>query len=52
MSICHIFYIYCHLCVLFLKLIKGFEMSLIFKNAESLFQKFENQVEIWAEKVF
>jgi len=27
-------------------------MSLVIKNAESLFQKFENSVGVWAEKLF
>jgi hypothetical protein len=32
--------------------IKGLKMSLIMKNAESLFEKFENSVEKWANKIF
>ncbi len=52
MSFCHIIYIYVSICVLFIKLLKGFEMSLVIKNAESLFQKFENNIEKWAEKLF
>ncbi len=31
---------------------KGYEMSLVLKNAESLFEKFENCIEEWAEKIF
>jgi len=27
-------------------------MSLLIKNAESLFERFENEIEKWAEKVF
>jgi len=27
-------------------------MSLIIENAESLFERFENSIEKWAEKVF
>jgi len=27
-------------------------MSLVLKNAESLFEKFENCIEEWAEKIF
>jgi len=31
---------------------KGDKMSLLIKNAETLFEKFEYQMEIWAEKLF
>lgn len=31
---------------------KGFKMSLIIKNAETLFEKFEIRLEKWAEKLF
>jgi len=27
-------------------------MSIIIKNAESLFERFENSLEIWAKKIF
>jgi len=27
-------------------------MSIIIKNAESLFERFESSLEIWAEKIF
>jgi len=27
-------------------------MSVVIKNAESFFEKFENTLEIWAEKIF
>jgi len=27
-------------------------MSLLIKNAETLFERFENKMEIWAEKLF
>jgi len=27
-------------------------MSLFIKNAETLFERFENKMEIWAEKLF
>ena len=36
---------------LYLK-IKGLNMSVIIKNAESLFERFESKMEIWAEKLF
>lgn len=31
---------------------KGYKMSIIIKNAESLFERFESKMEIWAEKLF
>jgi len=31
---------------------KGVIMSLLIKNAETLFERFENKMEIWAEKLF
>jgi len=31
---------------------KGYKMSIIIMNAESLFEKFESKMEIWAEKLF
>jgi len=27
-------------------------MSLLIKNAETLFERFENRIEMWAEKLF
>ena len=52
MSFCHIFILSMCFSVVFIKLIKGSEMSLVIKNAESLFEKFENSIEKWAEKLF
>ena len=52
MTICHIFYKECQNRVVFSKLTKGFKMSIIIKNAESLFERFEKNVGIWAEKIF
>jgi len=31
---------------------KGDKMSIIMKNAETMFEKFESKMEIWAEKLF
>ncbi len=31
---------------------KGYKMSIIIKNAESMFERFESKMEIWAEKIF
>ena len=31
---------------------KGCKMSIIIKNAESMFERFESKMEIWAEKLF
>ena len=39
-------------CVVLFKLSKGFEMAIIIKNAESLFERFENSIGDWAEKIF
>ena len=36
---------------LYLK-VKGYKMSIIIKNAESIFERFESKMEIWAEKIF
>jgi len=33
-------------------LTKGYDMSIIIENAQSLFQRFENSVEEWADKLF
>ncbi|PHQ91886.1 MAG: hypothetical protein COB42_02740 [Sulfurimonas sp.] len=38
--------------VLYVNFIKGFDMSIVIKNVESLFEKFEKSIEIWAEKLF
>jgi hypothetical protein len=38
--------------VLFSKLTKGCVMQMMIKNVESLFEKFENTIEKWANKVF
>ena len=34
------------------QLIKGFEMVIMVKNAQSLLEKIENSIEIWAERIF
>ena len=52
MTKCHIFYKGCQKVVVFFKLTKGFEMSILIKNAETLFERFENSVGEWAEKIF
>jgi hypothetical protein len=52
MTICHKIKIKLQLSVIFSKLIEGFTMLIIIKNAESLFERFENSLELWAEKVF
>jgi len=52
MTICHIIIKNVYKSVIFSKLTKGFEMALIIKNAESLFERFENSVGDWAEKIF
>lgn len=52
MTICHIYIKNVNISVIFSKLTKGFEMSLIIKNAESLFERFENSIGNWAEKIF
>jgi len=31
---------------------KGYKMSIIIKNAESMFEKFEKRMEEWAERLF
>lgn len=51
MTKCNIFYTFLKLCVVFKK-IEGFKMSIIVKNAQSLLEKFENSLEIWAKKLF
>lgn len=52
MTICNILYINCHYCVKSSQELKGYEMSMIIKNAESLFERFESSVEKWANKLF
>jgi hypothetical protein len=52
MTICHIIIQNITKSVVFIKLTKGFEMSILLKNAESLFEKFEKVVEEIAERVF
>ncbi len=39
-------------CVVFCIFNKGFVMSMIIKNAESLFERFENSIEEWASRIF
>ena len=45
MTNCNNFYTYSHNCVKLSQKLKGYEMSMIIKNAESLFERFENSVE-------
>jgi len=52
MTICHTFIKNITKSVVFTKLTKGFEMSILLKNAESLFERFEKVVEEIAERVF
>ena len=52
MTICHIIFNNVNKCVLLSKFNKGFDMALIIKNAESLFERFENSIGDWAEKIF
>jgi len=52
MTICHIFILKINITVIFIKLYKGFDMAIIIKNAESLFERFENSIGNWAEKIF
>lgn len=41
------------MCIIFeIIKIKGFRMSVIIINAETLFEKFETRLEEWAEKLF
>lgn len=51
MTKCNIFNIYIKLCVIFEKL-EGFKMSIVVKNAQSLLEKFEKSLEVWAERFF
>jgi len=52
MTICHIIVLFINKIVIFFNLNKGFEMAIIIKNTESLFEKFENTIGNWAEKFF
>jgi len=52
MTICHIILKKITKSVVYTKLTKGFEMSILLKNAESLFERFEKVVEEIAERVF
>ena len=52
MTICHIFNAIVKKYVVLNKLFKGFEMSILIENAQSLFQRFENSIEILAERFF
>jgi len=54
MTICHIIIKYYIFCVEFLHILnnKGLKMSILIKNAENLFEKFEKTCEEWAEKLF
>ncbi len=52
MTNCHTFIEKITKSVVFTKLTKGFEMSILLKNAESLFERFEKVVEEIAERVF
>ncbi|WP_324170458.1 hypothetical protein [Sulfurimonas sp.] len=52
MAKCNTFYKILRNIVIFYKLSKGYEMSIIINNAQSLFERFENSIEMWAKKVF
>ena len=52
MANCHTFLNYMKKCVVYVIFNKGYVMSMIIKNAESLFERFENSIEMWASKVF
>ncbi len=52
MSICHIFYFFYKKHVISNNLSKGFKMLIFIENAQSLFQKFENNIEILANRFF
>ena len=52
MAICHIFNTFAKKCVIFNNLFKGFEMSILVENAQNLFERFENSIEILACKFF
>ena len=52
MTICHIIYKKCFFVVIFFKLIKGFAMLTLMKNAESLFERFEKTCEVLAQRIF
>jgi hypothetical protein len=52
MTICHIFYAFLKNRVVLSSLFKGFKMSILIKNAQSLFQRFENNIEILAKRFF
>ena len=52
MTICHIIIEIAIFCIKSVYKLKGYEMSVIIKNAESLFERFENTIEVWAEKLF
>ncbi len=46
------YYFFLYYCNIVTFLNKGDAMSLIIKNAENLFEKFERRLENWAEKLF
>ena len=52
MTKCHSFSLYTKNLVVYVIFNKGFVMSMIIKNAESIFEKFERSIEMWASKVF
>lgn len=52
MAKCNTFYKILRKTVIFCKIIKGYAMLIIINNAQSLFERFENSVEMWAKKVF
>ena len=52
MTICHIFNTFVKKYVVLSSLFKGFKMSILIENAQSLFQRFENNIEILAKRFF
>ena len=54
MTFCHTFYILLQYGVILFQFItnKGNKMSIIIKNAENMFERFETSIEKWAEKIF
>ena len=52
MTNCNIFYLMTQNYVIFCKFNQGNKMSIVIKHTQSLLERFENKLEIWAEKVF
>jgi len=47
----YFYFLFKKFAIITLNLNKGYKMSIVIKNAENFFERFENKLEEWAEKI-